>query len=122
MVGVDLSYLAIPYEAQTSLSYMLDPFAAGYCPIQKLNICRTGYCNWNIAVYNLFCTHRLGYKGCKRLFEALAGNITIKELYICGNDFTDKAIPPLVEFLQNPDNAIVSLGISDNRITAKGCG
>jgi hypothetical protein len=54
------------------------------------------------------------------VFEALAGNISVKELYICGNDFTDKAIPFLIKFLQNPDNAIVSLGIGDNRITTEG--
>ena len=63
---------------------------------------------------------RLGYNGCRRIFEGLAGNISLKELYICGNRCTDKAIPALVAMLKNPDSALEALGISNNSITVEG--
>ena len=123
MISLDLSYLTIPFEACNSLCYMINPILSGYCPLENLNLSRTKYENYElyaVVLYTSTSTRRLGYKGCQRVFEALAGNISLKELYICGNKFTDRAIPALVNFLRNADNSLVSLGISHNDITAQG--
>lgn len=73
----------------------------------------------SIFFYSLFC-NRLGIKGSIDLFTAIAGNITMKELIINGNDFGDKTIPSLIQFLKNPDNVLEVLSISHNNITERG--
>lgn len=71
-------------------------------------------------VFSVFIFYRLGRKGCTDLFNALARNITLKELIINGNGFGDKSIPSLIQFLKNPDNALEVLSISHNNISAEG--
>jgi Ran GTPase-activating protein (RanGAP) involved in mRNA processing and transport len=62
----------------------------------------------------------LGIKGSIDLLEALAGNMTVKELLINGNGFGDKSIPSLINFLKNPDNVLEVLGIAHNDISSQG--
>jgi hypothetical protein len=68
----------------------------------------------------MFYFSRLGVKGSIELFEALAANITIKELLVNGNGFGDQCIPSLVKFLTNPDNVLEILGIGHNTISTEG--
>jgi hypothetical protein len=63
---------------------------------------------------------RLGFKGGKLIFEALAPNVTMQELHVGGNHFGDGVVPYIVKYLANTDNTLKVFSIGNNAITAEG--
>ena len=68
----------------------------------------------------LLVLHRLGFKGGRLIFEALAPNVTMQELHVGGNNFGDGVVPFMVKYLANTDNTLRVFSIGNNDITAKG--
>lgn len=121
----DASYLLMSNHSQVQLCRLLNPLVLGYCPILCLHLVN---CGWEALFIFMCClfnhplSDRLGFKGGKLIFEALAPNVTMQELHLGGNNFSDSVTPFIVKYLGNADNTLKVLSIENNDITAEGNG
>jgi Ran GTPase-activating protein (RanGAP) involved in mRNA processing and transport len=69
---------------------------------------------------NIQFLSNIGQKGTIKLLNAFTQNIVIEELFLSGNNGTDKTIPILINFLSFKGNSMKILGYGDNSLTENG--
>lgn len=100
---LNLSNIPLSLIAVDHLCELLNPFK-GVKTVKRLILANCG----------------LGSAGTIAILTALCGNTVVEDILLSGNSCTDKAIPALVNALQNYENYIGLVGLAGNQITEYG--